>query len=62
MHSKFENDLIGVHVQSIKMKQNMPDTLCFQRTTSGIKHIGFICYTLRKPCQYLRIYITNLIP
>ena len=56
-------NLIGVHVESIKMWQNIFDTLCFQRTTSGIKHIDFyIRSTFRKPCQYLRIYITNLIP
>ena len=43
-------------VESIKMWQNIPDTLFLQWTTSGIKRIVFIISTLRKPCQYLRIY------
>ena len=55
-------NLIGVYVESIKMWQNILDTLCFQRTTSGIKHIDFIRSTLGIPCQYLKIYIINLIP
>ena len=34
-------NLIGV--ESIKMWQTIkPDTLCFQQTTSGIKHVGFV--------------------
>ena len=49
-------------VESFKMWQNIPDTLCFQRTTSGIKRIDFIRSNLRKPCQYLRIYVIKLIP
>ena len=37
-----ENEFTVIGVESIKMWQNIPDTFCFQRTTSGIKGIGFI--------------------
>jgi len=32
-------------VESNKMWQNIPDTLCFQLSTSGIKRIGFSRFT-----------------
>ena len=51
-------------VESNKMWQNIPDTLCFQLPTSGINVSSLLdlLITLSKSCQYLSIYILNLTP
>ena len=51
-------------VESNKMWQNIPDTLCFQLPTSGINVSSLLdlLITLSKSCQYLSIYIINLTP
>lgn len=47
-----------IGVESIQLWQNIPDTLCFQRTTSGIKRIGAL---INMDCHVLqRNVITNI--